>query len=63
MLPVMERTLTPSKLLLVSNHRIGPVAGRGRPEPIRRYRIARLQLEGRPTPPSQRFEYLKRVFD
>jgi hypothetical protein len=63
MIPAMDRTLTSSKLLLVADHRTAPAIGRGRPEPIRRYRIARLQLEGRPAPSSERFEYLKRVFD
>jgi hypothetical protein len=61
MILAMDRPLTPSKLLLVADHRTMAGPGRGIPAPIRRYRIARLRVTGRPT--SDRFEYLKRVFD
>jgi hypothetical protein len=52
---------TSSRLLLIADSR------RAMPEPagfpVRRYRLARLRLEARPTEPSRRFEHLKRVFD
>jgi hypothetical protein len=34
-----------------------------RPVPIRRYRLARLRLDGRATDAGSRFEHLKRTFD
>jgi hypothetical protein len=64
MIPSMDRPLTSSKLLLVPDSRTVSGPGRGIAEPaIRRYRIARLHLEGRTAPPASRYEYLKRVFD
>lgn len=61
MIPAMDRPLTSSKLLLVAT----PRAGLDRPTatPIRRYRLARLRLEGRPAQPAGRFDHIKRVFD
>ena len=63
MIPAMDRSLSSSKLLLVADNR--PVARsiRATGAPVRRYRIARLRLEGRPTDQGARFEHLKRVFD
>jgi hypothetical protein len=57
----MDRPLTSSKLLLVADQR----AGLGRPTatPIRRYRLARVRLDGRAAGSPARFEHLKRVFD
>lgn len=50
-----------SKLLLVADRRVDSA------EPaapaIRRYRLARLRFESRPTGPEARFEHLKRVYD
>jgi hypothetical protein len=57
----MDRPLTSSKLLLVADHRMG--TARPTATPIRRYRLARLQLDGRPARPAMPFEHLKRVFD
>jgi hypothetical protein len=52
---------TSSKFLLIADTR--PVM----PEPagvsVRRFRLARLRLESRPSEPSRRFEHIKRVFD
>ncbi|MGN6870671.1 MAG: hypothetical protein ACTHMY_19945 [Solirubrobacteraceae bacterium] len=31
--------------------------------PVRRYRLARLRLDSRPTHSESRFDYLKRVYD
>lgn len=59
----MDRPLTSSKLLLVPDSRTVSGPGRRMAEPIRRYRIARLQLEGRPAQGPGRYEHLKRVFD
>jgi hypothetical protein len=33
------------------------------PGPLRRYRLARLRLEGRSDDPEKRFAHLKRVYD
>lgn len=60
----MTRPLTASKVLLVA-HR-GTVPANRRDIPIRRYRLARLRLDGRPAGQAgsdSRFEYLKRVYD
>ena len=47
------------RLVLVPS---GPRADRG-DEMVRRYRLARLRLEGRPVAPEQRFAQLKRTYD
>ena len=57
----MTRSLTPSKVLLVEDRR--SAAERRRDTPIRRYRLARLRLDSRPTGSESRFDYLKRVYD
>jgi hypothetical protein len=51
----------PSKVLLVAGPRID--APDASAVPIRRYRLARLRLDARPTSGSSRFEHLKRVYD
>jgi hypothetical protein len=50
-----------SKLLLVADPRTVPAASAVKP--IRRYRLARLRLDGREAVGESRFEHLKRVFD
>jgi hypothetical protein len=60
MLP-MTRPLTSSKYMLVADPR--PAAAEPGSAPIRRYRLARLRLEGRALDPAHRFEHLKRVYD
>jgi hypothetical protein len=66
----MTRPATSSKLLLVADPRAA--GGGGAPgaatadaatAPLRRYRLARLRLEGRATSPGLRFEHLKRTYD
>jgi hypothetical protein len=57
----MTSPLTASKVLLVADRRTAPDSRRD--TPIRRYRLARLRLESRPTGSESRFEYLKRVYD
>lgn len=57
----MIRPFTPSKVLLVADRRAAPSAG-GSPA-VRRYRLARLRLDGRPADAESPFEYLKRVYD
>ncbi len=56
----MSKPIT-SKLLLVADRRTA------NPEPstvpVRRYRLARLRLDGRATAPAKRFDHIKRVFD
>ena len=57
----MTRTTSPSKVLLLADTRSAPAeAGTVN---IRRFRIARLRLDGRQTPGPDRYEYLKRVYD
>jgi hypothetical protein len=50
-----------SKVLLIADHR--SPATRVTPAPVRRFRIARLRLDGRSTLPAARYDHLKRVFD
>lgn len=57
----MTRPITASKVLLIADRRM-PTQSR-QTIPIRRYRIARLRLDGRPASAESRFEYLKRVYD
>lgn len=56
----MTRTITPSKVLLVADRR-ATSSGPG-DVPLRRFRLARLRLDGRAAGPA-RFEHLKRVYD
>ncbi|MEA2159937.1 MAG: hypothetical protein QOD66_2317 [Solirubrobacteraceae bacterium] len=52
---------TASKVLLVADRR--SVAAEPGTAPLRRYRLARLRLDGRAAEPASRFEHLKRVYD
>jgi hypothetical protein len=52
---------TSSKVLLVADARLGTNARTALP--LRRFRLARLRLEGRPTTGAARFDHLKRVYD
>lgn len=61
MMLAMTPSATPSRLLLIADPR--PSMPRPARVPVRRYRLARLRFEGRPTERSRRFEHLKRVFD
>lgn len=57
----MTRSTPASKVLLVADRR---VASQGRQTvPIRRYRLARVRLDGRAAGSESRFDYLKRVYD
>jgi hypothetical protein len=56
----MTRPIRSPKLLLVADPRPAPAESN---LPVRRYRLARLQLDGRSPEPDLRFEHLKRVFD
>ena len=49
----------PRRLVLVPS---GQRAERG-DDMVRRYRLARLRLEGRPVAPEQRFAHVKRSYD
>lgn len=50
-----------SKVILVEDRReISDARGVGS---VRRYRLARLRLDGRSTDPEARFEHLKRIYD
>ena len=60
--PRMTRPQTSSKVLLIADRRTDS------PEPaaaaaVRRYRLARLRFDSRPSSPEARFEHLKRVYD
>lgn len=57
----MNSPQTVSKLLLVADRRAG--SSSATVAPVRRYRLARLQLDSRSTQPGARFEHLKRAFD
>lgn len=50
-----------SKLLLVADRRTA--SREASTVPVRRYRLARLRLDGRAADPATRFDHLKRVFD
>jgi hypothetical protein len=60
-MPVMTRPPIASKVLLVADRRTVPPNRRD--TPIRRYRLARLRLDGPPLGTESRFDYLKRVYD
>jgi hypothetical protein len=49
------------KVLLVADRRVASTDAA--PVPVRRYRLARLRLEGRAAGAGSRFEHLKRVYD
>ena len=57
----MPRPVRSSKVLLVADRReFGDEPGSA---PLRRYRLARLRFDARPTEPQLRFEHLKRIYD
>jgi hypothetical protein len=57
----MTRPASSSKLMLLEDRRGGTATpGSAR---VRRYRLARLRLEGRPAGSQKRFDYLKRSYD
>jgi hypothetical protein len=57
----MTNPATSAKLLLVEDRRSAAAAAEG--APVRRFRIARLRVDGRPRADALRFEHLKRVYD
>lgn len=57
----MTRPVTSSKVVLIQERR--EEAAEPSTAPIRRYRLARLQLHGRSHDSASRFEHLKRVYD
>jgi len=57
----MTRPVESSKLILVEDRSATPDADR--PPRVRRYRLARLQIEGRSSDPASRFDHLKRIYD
>ena len=57
----MTRPITTSRLVLVEDKTASAEADRS--AAVRRYRLARLQIESRSSDPGSRFEHLKRVFD
>ncbi len=59
-IPAMSTPIT-SKFMLVANRQTATREPSN--VPVRRYRLARLRLEGRPADPASRFEHIKRVFD
>jgi hypothetical protein len=59
MLPMTAHTAA-SRLVLLRDVR---PAREARARPLRRYRLARVQLEGRRLRDRTRFEYLKRTYD
>jgi len=63
MIRAMDRPLISSKLLLVAAADHRSPSARPTAAPIRRYRLARLQLDGRPARKPGSFDHLKRVFD
>jgi len=57
----MTRPVTSSKLILVEDRSASLDAHRS--APVRRYRLARLHIDGRSSDPASRFDHLKRVYD
>jgi hypothetical protein len=57
----MTRPVRSSKVILVADRR-GDAAEAGT-APVRRYRLARLRFDSRPSGPESRFDHLKRVYD
>ncbi len=60
MILAMTRPIRSPRLLLVADPRPASLEPG---LPVRRYRLARLRLDGRSPEPELRFEHLKRVFD
>jgi hypothetical protein len=61
MISSMTRPTTSSKVLLVGDRRGEADTSAG--TPVRRYRLARLRFDDRPSAPGARFDHLKRVYD
>jgi hypothetical protein len=61
MILAMNSSHTVSKVLLVADQR--PRTPRTADAPLRRYRLARLRIDGRSTEPGARFDHPKRTFD
>jgi len=57
----MLRPITSSRVLLVADRRVAPPESGG--VPLRRYRLARLRLDGRSIGPALRVDDLKRIHD
>ncbi|MFL5823833.1 MAG: hypothetical protein ACJ764_10370 [Solirubrobacteraceae bacterium] len=57
----MTRPAPSSKVILLEDRRGG--AGGTTGASVRRYRLARLRLDGYPTASERRFDYLKRTHD
>jgi hypothetical protein len=57
----MTLPATSAKVVLVADRRTAHASSA--PAPVRRYRLARVRFDGRPSDPSARFEHLKRVYD
>jgi hypothetical protein len=60
-IPAMTYPLTSPKLVLVGQRREAAAPSRG--PVVRRYRLARVQTDGRSRDAAARFEHLKRVHD
>ncbi len=61
MMPAMTPPVTSSKVLLIEDRREQPAEPST--APVRRYRLARLRLDGRSPDAASRFDHLKRVYD
>jgi hypothetical protein len=61
MILAMTPQSTAAKLLLIEDRRV-PTREPG-PLPVRRFRLARLQADGRARAPEARFEHIRRAFD
>jgi hypothetical protein len=57
----MTRPAASSKLILVEDR--SSASDPGRPARVRRYRLARLHIDGRSGDPALRFDHLKRMYD
>jgi hypothetical protein len=61
MMPPMTTSRPSSKVVLVADRRPTPAVA-GVPA-VRRYRLAKLRLDPRPSDPETRYEHLKRVYE
>jgi hypothetical protein len=57
----MTRPVASSKLILIEDR--SGASDADRPARVRRYRLARLQIDGRSSDSASRFDHLKRVYD
>jgi len=58
---VMARPIPSSKVLLVADRRTA--MSKRDAAPVRRYRLARMRLDGRPAGAGSPYEHIKRVYD